>query len=135
MELVEDDRPDALGGRVVLQPPDQHPFGDDLDDRVGRGALVLTSGDADGAADGFAEQVGHAFGCRACRDPAGFEHHDPAGQPSGVAHRQRHERRLARTRRRLEDGHTRVVERIDDVTQHLLHRQGGQIGVGGWTRS
>ena len=105
MEFVEDDERHALQFRVALQAAGEEALGYDLDARLWADLAVQADAVADGFADLFAEQVGHAGGGGARGDAAGFEHEDfLALGPRFVDERERHQRRLAGAGRGFEHG-------------------------------
>ncbi len=102
MELVEDHCPDAGQGRIPLQGSRQNALGHDLDPGLA-GHLCLTANPvSDRLPDLFTECRGHPLRGCAGRDPAWLQHHNPSGGQTRVEQGQRHARRLAGTRRRLQ---------------------------------
>ena len=70
VDLVEDDEPDAVERRVVLQSAGEHALGDHLDARRPTDVALVAGLVADPVADRLAEQGGH---------PPGRAHASPAG--------------------------------------------------------
>ena len=96
VDFVEDHRGDAIQAGIGLQAADQQALGDDLDAGLGRDRRVQPGAEADGAAERFAEQRGHARGGGAGGEAAWLQHQDFAvAAPGGVQQGQRHERGLA----------------------------------------
>src|SRR5690606_12664011 len=103
VEFVEQQRPDALKHRVVLQHAGENALGDHFDPRMRRHTALETDAVADGLTDRLAKLLRHEPRGRARGDPARFEHHDPpARQPRRIEQGQRHLRGLAGPGRRLE---------------------------------
>ena len=118
VEFVEQDRPDPLQHRIVLDHPGQDAFGDHLDPRVRPDFVLETDAVADRAADRFAPLPGHEAGRRARRHAARLQHHDLAAlQPRLVQQRQRHLGGLAGTGRGLQHQARMVGQAADDVRQ------------------
>ena len=112
MHLVEDHQPVAVKGRIVLQSPGQHAFGDHLD-TCARSDMALVAGlVANRLADGFVQQRGHPLRSGAGGEPARLEHDDALTiHPGFVDQHQRSEGRLASARWGDEDGRTMVCQR------------------------
>ncbi len=91
VELVEQQRADAVQQRVVLQHAGEDAFGDDLDAGTRGDPVLEADAVADGLADRLAELPRHELGGTARGDATRFQHHDPAAmQPRRVEQRQRH---------------------------------------------
>ena len=100
VDLVQDDRGDAIQAGIGLQAAHQQALGDHLDPRLGRDRGVQAGAEADRAAERFTQQRGHARGGGAGGEPARLQHQDLAALPPGrVEQGQRHQRRLAGTGR------------------------------------
>lgn len=105
VHFVEDDGGDAFQCRVGLQAADQQAFGHHLDQGSRGNRCFQARAEADDVADGLAAQLRHAGGGRACRQPPRLQHEDALiAAPRCAQQRQRHQRRLAGTRWRHEDG-------------------------------
>src|SRR5690606_5988357 len=136
VELVEDDQPDALQGRVPLEPAGQDALGHHLDAGGGPGPPLVAGGVADHLADRFAAHGGHAAGGRPGGDAAGLEHDDAAAaQPRLVQQGGWHGGRLAGARRRLQHGHAPAGQRgpqlVEDGDDRQRHPGSGAFGRAG----
>ena len=103
VKLVEDDRADARQPGVALQHSGQDAFGHHLDARGFRHPCLAAYPIAHGLAHRFAQHRRHPLGGGARRQAARLEHHDAPTPKACVQHRQRHPRRLAGPRRRLQN--------------------------------
>ena len=102
VELVEDEKADAVERRVVLQAPREDAFGDDLDARRAADARVAAHAIADRLADALAVQLGEPEGGGARRESPRLEHDDRAPvEPAGVEEGERNGRGFAGAGRRL----------------------------------
>ena len=103
VELVEQQRANAIQRRIVLQHPRQDALRDDFDPGP-RGHLVVeTDAIADGLADAFTALPRHEPRSRTRGDATRFKHHDPAAiEPGFIEQRERHLRGLAGAGRRFE---------------------------------
>jgi hypothetical protein len=90
--------------------------------RVVRDLRFAPDAVAHGSPARLAQHLGHAFGGGAGGEAARLQHHD-AALGARVQQRQRHARRLARTRRRLQDGAPGRVQRPDQIGQDLVDGQ------------
>jgi hypothetical protein len=102
VHLVEDHRSDPGLAGIAQQTPQQHPRGDHLDARVTADDALAAHREADEVADGGARQVGESPRRSPRGHPSRLRDDDPAlhdARDDGGG-----QRRLARSRRRLDDG-------------------------------
>ena len=122
VEFVKDQRADAGQVGVRLQHPGQDAFGHDLD--IPARHRIAAHPVADRLAGAFADLFGKTFGGRAGGKAAWFQHHDLAARQPGIAHCQRHPRRLARAGRGLQHGAAMRLQGGDEGGQGGVDRQG-----------
>ena len=139
VKLVEDHAANAGEFRIGVQHAGEHAFGDDFDARRARHPRVEPHAVADNIADLLAAQPGHAPRHGARGHPARFEQQDlAAAEPRFIKQRQRHQRALARARRRPQHGVTMSVEcRAQRANQRLVNERRGHAhgAVGSRARS
>ena len=124
VDLVEDDQAGAVERRVALQAADEHPLGDDLDPRAPAHHPLVARGEAHGGAHLLAQQRRHPSGRGPGGQAPGLEHHDaPPAEPGLVEQAEGDDGRLARARRRLEDGGHPLPEGVAQVGDDLLDRE------------
>ncbi len=105
VDLVQNDRGNAIQAGIGLQAAEQQALGDDLDPGLGRAGAVEAGAVADGAAHRLAEQEGHTGGGGAGSEAARFQHQDAGvAAPRRVKQRERHQRGLAGAGRGNEHG-------------------------------
>ena len=122
VELVEDHQPDFFQRGIALQAPGQYALGHHLDAGGARDVALEPDLETHGLADRLAEQVRHPLRRAARGDAPWFEHQDAAsGKPGRVEQAQRSEGRLARSRRRRQDG-IPCSQRVAQARQGVAHR-------------
>ncbi len=133
MELVEDHRRDALERGIVDDHAREDTFGQHLDSRLGADPRVEPRPETHRLADPLAQGPRHTLGRRPRRQPAWLDQQNPAvTAPCLVEQHQRHPCRLAGSWRRNEHGLPRPGQRLEQVGQGLVDRQGLQRRHGGW---
>ncbi len=126
VHLVEDDGADTRQFRVALQATGQDPLGDDFDPRVGPDVAFVPGLVADQPTDACAREGRHPLRCGPRGEPSGLEHDDlSVAQPVGVEQGDRHDGRLAGSRRCDEDGALSVSERVLEIVEGV---EDGQVG-------
>ena len=101
VEFVEQDGADAFQPRIVQDHPREDALGHHLDSGVRADPALQTSAVSDGSSRFLAQAGGHAVGGGARGQSSRLQHQNPAvAQPRLIQQRQRHDRRLARARRR-----------------------------------
>jgi hypothetical protein len=124
VELVEHDSADVLDERVVLKAAQQHAVGDGDDARPRSGLAVEPDDVTDLVTDADPALRRDPPRGRARRDAPRLEHHDLAGTgESGVEHRGRHARRLARTRRCAQHRVGAAAQHAGETRQRLVDGQ------------
>jgi len=103
VELVEQQRADAIERGIVLQHAGQDAFGDNLDPRASGHPILEADAVTHRPAHRFAELLCHEARGRACGDPARLQHQDLAcAKPVRPQQRQRHLGGLACAGRRFQ---------------------------------
>ena len=125
MEFIEDHQTDAIQRRIVLQAAGKDAFGDHLDARVRPHLAVQANAITNRLADPFAQLAGQALGgstrCQATR----LEHKDGLlGQPGRIEQRQWYAGGLASAGRRLQHHFVAGAQRIAQIRQQRIDRQG-----------
>ena len=112
VELVEDEKADPLERGIGLDQAGEHALGDHLEPGARADPRVPADAVADGRPDRLAELSRHVPCSRARREPPRLEQHDaPPSEPRLVEQRERHPRRLAGARRRLQHYAPALAER------------------------
>ena len=122
VELVEQQRPDPVQHRIVLQHAREDALGDDLHPRRRRYPALEADPVADRLPDLLAQRRRHEPRRRPRRHPPRLQHHDPPPlEPRRIQQRQRHPRGLARPRRRLQYQPRMRRERGPDLRQQSIN--------------
>jgi hypothetical protein len=130
--FVEEHRADALERRVLGEESREDAFRDHFHARARTHARLTAHPESHRLAHALAERTGHEVRRGARGEPARFEHqHARVAQPRRVEQGERHARRLARTRRCLEDGDRApregVVQRGEDVVDREWRARHGDV--------
>ena len=126
VELVKDQRGHPIEAGVVLEQPRENPLRHHFDARPARDLRLHPHPVPDGLPHRLAKQGRHPPGRRTSGEPPGLQHHDaPVPAPRGVEQGERHERRLARARRRFEHG---PVARGERPEQRRQDGDEGEVG-------
>ena len=121
MELVEDDRVDALEGWIGQQPAGQNTLRDKPQSRARPDSLFETDLVANRPADLFA-QLPRDPSCRhACGDSAWLEHDDFAADETENG--RWNTSGLPRSRRRFDDEVGRMLQGRENLRQNRIHRK------------
>ena len=133
VEFVEQHGGHAGQFGVVDDLAREDTLGDDLDAGVARDLRAEADAVADGVADALAERLRHPFGAGAGGDAPRLQHDDLfALQPRRIQQRQRHPRGLAGARRRHQHRGIAARQRLRDVAEHVVDREGRVEGAGQW---
>ncbi len=124
VEFVEQHAAVIRERRILLQHAREDPLGDDLDPRLAPDSRIQPRAVACAPADRFAEQLRDAGRDRACRQAPRLQHDELApGEPSRIEQRERHDRALAGSGRRLQQDPAAARERRRERRQGLADRQ------------
>ena len=130
MHLVEQHGGNAGQLRIGDDAVAENAFGQHQNARFGRSLAVHARGIADALADRFTRQLGHALGGGAGSQTAGAEQPDLATAPGFAEQSGRGQRRLARPRRRDQNGIWAIAQNGAQIGQHRLDRQRAHGAVG-----
>ena len=123
VHLVDDDRVDPVQPGIGQQASQQDAGGHEFHERFRAGLVFPAHAESDAGAQRAAVQRGKAPCGGARGNPAGLGDEDAPGSPRAlrltplqhqVCHERRHQGRLARAGRRLDDGRPRFPARIED---------------------
>ncbi len=117
VELVEDQRGDAIEERVALQPAQQHALGREHHPAVGAESPLEPDPPADFAPERPAALVGNPARRRARRDPPRLDDDDLTGAGQCVGERWRHAGGLAGSRGRVQHRHAARADRCEQRRQ------------------
>ncbi|MNE15137.1 hypothetical protein D3C80_1080380 [compost metagenome] len=124
MELVEQDRADALQRRVVQNHPGEDPFRDHFDSGPGADPALKPRAIADRLARLLPQTGGHSVRRRPCGQPPRLQNQNlAAAQPWLVQQGQRHDGRLTSARRRSQDDRIGCGQRSLQRLQNDMNRQ------------
>jgi hypothetical protein len=128
VELVEEQHARAGQRRIPLQPAEQDPLRDHLDARRPADQTLVPGHEPD-RAPRLLPQLRSQTPCRSAgRHAPGFEQDQPSvrADETGFEEVQRDHRRLARSRRGLQDHQPTVGQRGSERGEHLLDREVGR---------
>ena len=125
VELVEDDRGNALQLRIGQHLAEKDSFRDEKNPRRGRGNIVEPDLVSDLAAEFHPALAGHARGQHPRRQPSRLQDHAaPAARNSPVDQDLRDLRGLSRARRCLQDKTISAPQRGNNLLIQIVNRQG-----------